>query len=67
MGGCCQRMNVRRSLEGEWDCDKLVLMSLPDEADFYIWANSPEYLEIPKRRKAGAQGIVLTKGFAPAA
>lgn len=67
MGGCCQRMKVRRSLEGEWDCDKLVSMSLPDEAAFYIWANSPEYLEIPKRRKAGAQGIVLAKEFAPAA
>jgi hypothetical protein len=30
-------------------------------------ADSPEYLEIAKDRKAGAQGIVLlAKGFGPA-
>jgi uncharacterized protein (DUF1330 family) len=46
-------------LEGVWDRDKLVLMSFPDEAAFDAWANSPEYLEISKDRKAGAQGIVL--------
>jgi uncharacterized protein (DUF1330 family) len=51
-------------LEGAWDRDKLVLMSFPDEAAFQAWANSPEYLEIAKDRKAGANGIVLlTKGF----
>ena len=42
-------------LEGAWDRDKLVLMSFPDEAAFHAWANSPEYLEIAKDRKAGAQ------------
>ena len=46
-------------LEGVWDRDKLVLMSFPDKAAFDAWANSPEYLEISKDRKAGAQGIVL--------
>ena len=46
-------------LEGVWNRDKLVLMSFPDEAAFDAWANSPEYLEISKDRKAGAQGIVL--------
>jgi uncharacterized protein (DUF1330 family) len=52
-------------VEGAWDRDKLVLMSFPDEAAFHAWANSPEYLEISKDRKAGAQGIVLlAKGFA---
>ena len=51
-------------LEGEWDRDKLVLMSFPDEAAFHAWADSPEYLEISKDRKAGAQAIVLlAKGF----
>ena len=51
-------------LEGEWDRDKLVLMSFPDEAAFHAWANSPEYLEIAKDRKAGADGIVLlARGF----
>ena len=53
-------------LEGGWDRDKLVLMSFPDEAAFQAWANSPEYLEISKDRKAGAEGVVLlAKGFAP--
>jgi uncharacterized protein (DUF1330 family) len=53
-------------LEGAWDRDRLVLMSFPDEAAFHAWADSPEYLEISKDRKAGAQGIVLlAKGFAP--
>jgi hypothetical protein len=32
----------------------------------YALADSPEYLEISKDRKAGAQGVVLlAKGFAP--
>jgi uncharacterized protein (DUF1330 family) len=53
-------------LEGKWDCDKIVLMSFPDEASFDAWANSPEYLEISKDREAGAEGVVLlAKGFAP--
>lgn len=53
-------------LEGAWDRDKLVLMSFPDEAAFNAWADSPEYLEISKDRKAGAQGVVLlAKGFTP--
>jgi uncharacterized protein (DUF1330 family) len=51
-------------LEGQWDRDKLVLMSFPDEATFRAWA-SPEYLEIANDRKAGAEAIVLlAKGFA---
>jgi uncharacterized protein (DUF1330 family) len=52
-------------LEGAWDHDRLVLMSFPDAAAFHAWANSPDYLEISKDRKAGAQAIVLlAKGFA---
>jgi len=32
----------------------------------YALADSPEYLEISKDRKAGAQGVVLlAKGFTP--
>jgi uncharacterized protein (DUF1330 family) len=51
-------------LEGRWDHDKLVLMSFPDEGAFRAWADSPEYLEISKDRKAGAQGVVLlARGF----
>jgi uncharacterized protein (DUF1330 family) len=53
-------------LEGQWDRDKLVLMSFPDEAAFRAWAGSPEYLDISRDRKAGAEAIVLlAKGFAP--
>jgi len=53
-------------LEGSWDRDKLVLMSFPDEAAFQAWATSPEYLEISKDRKAGAEAIVLlAKGLSP--
>jgi uncharacterized protein (DUF1330 family) len=51
-------------VEGAWDRDKVVLMSFPDEAAFRAWADSPEYLEIAKDRKAGSDGIVLlAKGF----
>jgi uncharacterized protein (DUF1330 family) len=46
-------------IEGRWDRDKLVLMSFPDEAAFRAWADSPEYVEISKDRKAGAEAIVL--------
>jgi uncharacterized protein (DUF1330 family) len=55
-------------LEGTWDRDKLVLMSFPAEAAYRAWADSPEYLEISKDRKAGAPAIVLlAKGFTPGA
>jgi uncharacterized protein (DUF1330 family) len=51
-------------LEGTWNRDKLVLMSFPDETAFRAWSDSPEYQEISKDRKAGADGIVLlAKGF----
>ena len=51
-------------VEGAWDRDKLVLMSFPDEGAYRAWADSPEYLEIAKDRKAGADSIVLlAKGF----
>ena len=53
-------------LEGSWDRDKLVLMSFPDEPAFQAWVTSPEYLEISKDRKAGAEGIILlAKGYSP--
>ncbi len=46
-------------IEGEWDREKLVLMSFPDEAAFRGWALSPEYQEISKDRRAGADTLVL--------
>ena len=55
-------------LEGTWDRDKLVLMSFPDEAAYRAWADSPEYLDISRDRKAGALAIVLlAKGFVASA
>jgi len=51
-------------LEGAWDRDKLVLISFPDEPAYRAWADSPEYLEISRDRKAGADSVVLlAKGF----
>jgi uncharacterized protein (DUF1330 family) len=52
-------------IEGEWDRDKVVLMSFPDEAAFRQWSDSPEYQEISKDRRAGADTVVLlAKGLA---
>ncbi|OBA82358.1 hypothetical protein A9W99_11500 [Mycobacterium sp. 1164966.3] len=53
-----------RVVEGQWDREKVVLMSFPDEAAFYSWAQSPEYQEISKDRRAGADTVVvLAKGL----
>jgi uncharacterized protein (DUF1330 family) len=46
-------------VEGVWDREKVVLLSFPDEAAFREWAESPEYLEIAKDRKAGSEAVVL--------
>jgi uncharacterized protein (DUF1330 family) len=46
-------------VEGQWDREKLVLMSFPDEAAFRGFVQSPEYLEISKDRRAGADTVVL--------
>jgi uncharacterized protein (DUF1330 family) len=46
-------------IEGQWDREKLVLMSFPDEAAFRGWAESPEYQDISKDRRAGADTVVL--------
>ncbi len=46
-------------IEGEWDREKVVLMSFPDEAAFRGWAQSPEYQDISKDRLAGADTLVL--------
>lgn len=54
-----------RVVEGQWDRDKVVLMSFPDEADFRAWSDSPDYQEISKDRHAGADTVVLlVKGLA---
>jgi uncharacterized protein (DUF1330 family) len=46
-------------LEGAWDGNKIVVISFPDEPAFRAWAESPEYLEIAKDRKAGAKSVIL--------
>ena len=46
-------------IEGQWDREKLVLMSFPDEGSFRGWAQSPEYQDISKDRLAGADTLVL--------
>jgi len=52
-------------VKGRWDREKVVLMSFPDEAAFRGWAQSPEYQEISKDRRAGADTLVLlVKGLA---
>jgi len=48
-----------RVLEGTWERGKVVLISFGDEISFRAWAESPEYLEISKDRKAGADAVVL--------
>lgn len=54
-----------RVLEGHWDHEKVVLMSFPDEAAFFEWAESPDYQEIAKDRYAGATTVaLLVKGIA---
>jgi uncharacterized protein (DUF1330 family) len=52
-------------VEGKWDREKVVLLEFPDEPLFREWAESPEYLEIAKDRKAGSDAVILlVKGFA---
>jgi uncharacterized protein (DUF1330 family) len=46
-------------VEGNWDRDKVVMLSFPSEADFREFADSPEYQEISKDRRAGTNGFVL--------
>jgi uncharacterized protein (DUF1330 family) len=55
----------RQVVEGQWDRDKVVLMSFPDEAAFRLWSESPDYQEISKDRRKGADSVVLlAKGLA---
>ncbi|MGY4304723.1 uncharacterized protein (DUF1330 family) [Bradyrhizobium sp. USDA 4369] len=46
-------------IEGRWDGDKIVLISLPDKHDFRAWAESVAYQELARDRKVGAEAIVL--------
>ena len=46
-------------VEGEWDREKVVLMSFPDEAEFRRWSESPQYQDISTDRQAGSESVVL--------
>jgi uncharacterized protein (DUF1330 family) len=45
--------------EGPWDGNRIVVMSFPDKASFRAWAESAEYQEIAKDRKAAARSVIL--------
>ncbi len=52
--------------EGEWDRDKLVVLSFPDEASALAFLDSPDYREIEKDRLRGAEAVILlAKGLGP--
>jgi uncharacterized protein (DUF1330 family) len=54
-----------RVLEGNWEREKVVLLSFPDEAAYREWAESPGYQEISKDRRAGADTLsLLVQGIA---
>lgn len=51
-------------LEGEWDREKVVLMSFPDEESAQRFSDSAEYQDIAKDRKVGTDAVVLmVQGF----
>ena len=53
-------------MEGNWERDKVVLMSFPDEAEAQRFSDDAEYLKISKDRTAGAETLaLLLQGFAP--
>jgi uncharacterized protein (DUF1330 family) len=46
-------------IEGRWDKEKVVLLSFCDKSTFQRFFDDPEYKEISKDRKSGADSIVL--------
>jgi len=46
-------------LEGRWERDKLVLLSFPDEESCRRFIEAPEYQEISRDRRAGADTLSL--------
>ena len=52
-------------VEGQWDRDKVVLLSFPDETAFRELWESSDYQRISQDRHAGAETVVLlVKGLA---
>ena len=51
-------------IEGDWDKDRIVLMSFPNRKSFMAWVLSDEYREIVKHRIEGADiTALLAKGI----
>jgi uncharacterized protein (DUF1330 family) len=46
-------------VEGQWDHDKVVLLSFPDDASYQAWSTSAEYQEIAVDRRAGADTVAI--------
>ena len=46
-------------VEGDWGREKVVMLSFANEADFREFADSQEYQEISKDRRAGTNGFVI--------
>lgn len=53
-------------LEGLWRRDKVVLLAFPDESACRRFADSPEYQEISRDRRAGADTLSLLVHGIPA-
>jgi uncharacterized protein (DUF1330 family) len=53
-------------LDGQWDRNKLVLLSFPDEPAARRFIEDPEYQEISRDRRAGADTVsLLVRGISP--
>ncbi len=51
-------------IEGDWPCNRTVLLEFPDTADMQAWYNSPEYKDLVKHRYASSTAqIALIKGW----
>lgn len=46
-------------VEGNWDRNKVVMLSFASETDFREFMDSPKYQEISKDRRAATNGFVL--------
>jgi len=46
-------------LEGNWSGDKIILMAFENRVKAEAFLHSPEYAEISKDRKAGAETLAL--------
>lgn len=50
-------------LEGDWPCDRTVLIRFPDEGEARRWYDSPQYQQlVAYRHRAASANIILIKG-----